>query len=388
MPRTRNPSYRGRALIRLGIAFLAIVALAASALVLSTGGLAAFGARPDPVRLAALARKSRYEDGKFVNLEPPSPPRGIERPSLLELFFGGQRRRPPGPLRLYEGRATLDAPQSSGVRVTWLGHSTLLIEADGARVLTDPIWSERASPSSLVGPRRFHPPPVPLTALPKLDAVVISHDHYDHLDMATVEALAATGVRFFVPLGVAAHLKAWGVPEDQLVELDWWGEARVTPAVSVVATPSRHYSGRSLGARNTTLWASWVIRGAQHRVYFSGDSGPTPQLEEIGRRHGPFDVVMLEVGAFHPSWGDIHLGPEKALEAHRMLGGGPLLPIHWSTFNLAPHPWDEPLERLTQLARERGVTVLTPQLGAPLVIGDDTRFGPWWREVADSGEHP
>lgn len=381
MPSSPNQSRRGRLLLRLGLAGLGVLCVAASALVLSTGSLAAFGARPDPARLATVARQSRYVDGRFANLAAPPLPSGIPRPGYAEAFFGGQRRRPPGPLQFRDPSATWKSPHERGVRVTWLGHSTLLIEVDGARVLTDPIWSERASPSSLVGPRRFHPPAVPLAALPKLDAVLISHDHYDHLDMATVEALAARGVPFFVPLGVADHLRRWGVPESQVVELDWWGEARVTPAVTLVATPSRHYSGRSLGERNTTLWASWVIRGAHHRAYFSGDTGLMPQFEEIGRREGPFDVVMLEVGAFHPSWGDIHLGPDNALEAHRMLGGGPLLPIHWSTFNLAPHPWDEPLERLAQLARERGVPLLTPKLGAPLVVGDALPFDPWWRDV-------
>ncbi|RKH25913.1 hypothetical protein D7Y13_22380 [Corallococcus praedator] len=301
----------------------------------------------------------------------------------MQVFFGGERRRPPAPPPIAAREDWMSVGE--GGRVTWLGHSTLLIEVDGARVLTDPIWSERASPSSLVGPVRFHPPVVPLSALPKLDAVVISHDHYDHLDMDTVQALAKTGVRFFVPLGVADHLKAWGVPRAQLVEFDWWSEARVTPDVSLVATPSRHYSGRTTGTRNTTLWASWVVRSARHRVFFSGDSGPTPQFEEIGRRFGPFDLVALEIGAFHPAWGDIHLGPDNALEAHRMLGGGLLLPIHWSTFNLAAHPWDEPIEHLVRLGDQRGVSIVTPMLGAPLVLGEVARTGPWWRSASAPG---
>jgi L-ascorbate metabolism protein UlaG (beta-lactamase superfamily) len=367
--------------VRSGFALTGILAVAASALVLSTGCLASFGARPDPARLASAARASRYADGRFVNVLPPTQSNGPGWSTFKELLFGGQQRTPPGPLPLVDPLEIWETPIAEGIRVTWLGHSTLLIEVDGVRVLTDPVWSDRASPSQLIGPQRFHPPPVPLTALPRLDAVIISHDHYDHLDMDSIEALAATGVRFFVPLGVADHLKKWGVPEGQLEELDWWGEARVTSAVSLVATPSRHFSGRGLGDRDTTLWASWVIRSEDRRVYFSGDTGLTPQFEEIGRRLGPFDLVMLEVGAFHPSWGDIHLGPENALEAHRMLGGGPLLPIHWSTFSLAIHAWDEPLERLTELAREQQVTVLTPKLGAPLVVGHEARFDPWWRTV-------
>ncbi|MFP2924420.1 MBL fold metallo-hydrolase [Pyxidicoccus sp. 3LG] len=367
--------------LRLGLPLVGVAALGAGTLVLSTGCLATLGRTPEPERLAKLAVQSRYADGRFENLEPPSPPWTGERPSLFEVFFGGERRRPSVRLPLAAPEAALDGPPHEGARVTWFGHSTLLIEVDGARVLTDPIWSERASPSSLIGPVRFHSPLVPLAALPKLDAVIISHDHYDHLDMDTVQALAKTGARFFVPLGIADHLREWDVPPAQVVELDWWGEARVTPEVTLVATPSRHYSGRTRGTRNTTLWASWVVRGARHRVYFSGDSGPTPQFEEIGRRLGPFDLVALEVGAFHPAWGDIHLGPEKALEAHRMLGGGPLLPIHWATFNLAAHPWDEPIERVVRLAEERGVRLVTPMLGEPLVAGEGAGSAAWWRGV-------
>lgn len=385
MPGTRTRSSLRRLALRLGLALLGVLALVSGALVLSTRGLDTFGGSPDPARLAELARQSRYADGQFSNLEAPSPPWEGERPTLRELFFGGERRRPPTSLPLTATGATWNGAASDGARVTWLGHSTLLIEVDGARVLTDPIWSERASPSSLVGPVRFHPPPVPLASLPKLDAVVISHDHYDHLDMDTVQALAKTGVRFFVPLGVADHLREWDVPQEQIVELDWWGEARVKAGVSLVATPSRHYSGRTTGTRNITLWASWVVRGARHRVFFSGDSGPTPQFEAIGRRFGPFDLVALEIGAFHPAWGDIHLGPDNALEAHRMLGGGPLLPIHWSTFNLAAHPWDEPIEHLVRLAEQRGVSVVTPMLGAPLAVGEVARTGPWWRSASAPG---
>ncbi|NMO14240.1 hypothetical protein HPC49_08005 [Pyxidicoccus fallax] len=384
MSATQRTSFLRRLSLRLGLPLVGVLALVAGGLVLSTGCLATLGGTPDPARLVGLALQSRYADGRFANLEAPSPPWTGERPSLVDVFFRGERRRPLAELPLAEPGATWGEPPNDGARVTWLGHSTLLIEVDGARVLTDPIWSARASPSSLVGPVRFHPPPVPLAALPKLDAVVISHDHYDHLDMDTVQALAKTGVRFFVPLGVADHLRSWDVPDAQVVELDWWGEAPVTRDVSLVATPSRHYSGRTTGRRDTTLWASWVVRGARHRVFFSGDSGPTPQFEDIGRRLGPFDLVALEIGAFHPAWGDIHLGPDNALEAHRMLGGGPLLPIHWATFNLAVHPWDEPVERLVRLAAQRGVHVLMPMLGAPLVIEEGARLAPWWRSLGAS----
>ncbi|MFP2961249.1 MBL fold metallo-hydrolase [Myxococcus sp. 1LA] len=239
---------RCRQLLRYaGFSLLGVVALAGCVLLLSTRGLATFGDNPDPTRLASLARQSRYENGTFLNREPPSPPWNGPRPTLLDLFFGGQQRRPLTPLPVAEPVASWDTSPEESLRVTWLGHSTL-----------------------------------------------------------------------------------------------WWRR----------------------------------LRGDRHRVYFSGDTGPTPQFGEIGRRFGPFDLVALEIGAFHPAWGDIHLGPDNAMEAHRMLGGGPLLPIHWSTFNLAMHRWDEPIEHLMRLARERGVPLLLPSLGAPLVVHQDKEISP------------
>jgi L-ascorbate metabolism protein UlaG (beta-lactamase superfamily) len=233
-------------------------------------------------------------------------------------------------------------------------------------VLTDPMWSERASPSTLVGPKRFHPPPVAIEALPHLDAVVISHEHYDHLDEMTVRALAARGVPFHVPLGIGAHLAAWGVPAAQIVEHDWWQDATLPGGVRLVSTPSRHFNGRGLPWRTGALWTSWSIVGPRHRVFFSGDTGPTESLREIARREGPFDVALIEIGQYNTAWGDIHLGPAGALDAFARSGAKVLIPIHWGTFVLAYHAWSEPPETLVTLAAKRGATVLTPLLGEPV----------------------
>jgi L-ascorbate metabolism protein UlaG (beta-lactamase superfamily) len=261
----------------------------------------------------------------------------------------------------------------------------VLIEIEGVRVVTDPVWGPRASPSSLAGPKRFQPVPVPLRAMPPVDVVVISHDHYDHLDYPTIRALAKTSVPFVTSLGVGAHLEAWGVPAHRIVELDWW-EWHTVPGteVTVTAAPSQHFSGRGLGNRNSTLWSSMVVSSPRHAVFFSGDTGLTTEYETIADRLGPFDLVMLEVGAFHPAWGDIHLGPDNALKAFSLLGSGVFLPVHWGTFALAMHAWDQPAERLLELAAKENVRLSMPRLGQPIEPDHADSVVPWWREVDTS----
>jgi L-ascorbate metabolism protein UlaG (beta-lactamase superfamily) len=341
------------------------------------------GRRPEGTRLERIKASPRWADGYFHNLHPILPglrDASAPMPTLREFLCGGERRLPPGPL---PSRNPLDSwrrPPGSGLRVTWLGHSTVLIEIEGLRVLTDPVWGPRASPSRLVGPKRFQPVPVALRALPPIDLVVVSHDHYDHLDYPTIRQLRKQSVPFVTSLGVGAHLEAWGVAPERIVELDWW-ESYSLPgaALTVSAAPSQHFSGRTMGTRNTTLWSSWVIRSASNAVFFSGDTGLTTEYQQIRERLGPFDLTMLEVGAWHPSWGDMHLGPENALRAHALLGGGVFLPIHWGTFALAMHPWDQPAETLLRLAPETGTRLLMPRLGEPVEPARGEGVEPWWR---------
>ena len=222
-------------------------------------------------------------------------------------------------------------------------------------------------------------------ALPPLDAVIISHDHYDHLDLPTVRELLRHDVPVFTSLGVGAHLSAWGLPPERIIELDWWESARPRRGdLTLTAVPSQHFSGRGVGGRNLTLWSSFVVKTPRHTAFFSGDTGLTPEYAEIREREGPFDLVMLEVGAFHPAWGDIHLGPENALAAHELLGGGSFLPVHWGTFNLALHAWDQPAEALLELAPRRGVHLVMPRLGEPVEPSRAEVVQPWWRSVTEA----
>ena len=324
----------------------------------------------------------RYRDGRFENTVPVASPMkpGEQWSTLREYFFGarGVERRPTRALPVESPLPGWARPASSGLRVTWLGHSTTLLELDGARVLTDPVWGERASPVSFAGPRRFHPAPVAIEGLPPLDAILVSHDHFDHLDRPTIRALARLGVPFVTSLGVGSHLQSWGVPAERIVELDWWESASIGP-LTFHATPARHFSGRGPGTKNASLWSSWVIATDRHRVFFSGDTGLTPEFATVGDKLGPFDLVMLEVGAYHPSWGSIHLGPENALAAHRMLGSGALMPVHWGTFDLALHAWDEPAETLVTRRIPAGVQLVTPRLGRPVEPAHVEHVDAWWR---------
>jgi len=343
------------------------------------------GSKPQGARLERIKASPRWAGERFRNVHPIIP--GLRdpnapMPTLTEVLCGGERRMPQRPLPSMNPLEAWAKRPASGLRATWLGHSTVLIEIDGLRVLTDPVWGTRASPTRLAGPKRFQPVPVPLRAIPPLDLVVLSHDHYDHLDYPTLRELARRDVPFVTSLGVGAHLEAWGVRPERITELDWWETHKLpNTGLTVTAAPSQHFSGRGLHDRNLTLWSSLVIRSPRHAVFFSGDTGFTTEYQAIRERLGPFDLVMLEVGARHPAWGDMHLGPENALKALALLGGGAFLPVHWGTFSLAMHAWDEPAEVLLAQAPRAGAQLVMPRLGEPVEPAHAESVEPWWRGV-------
>ncbi|HEX6100617.1 MAG TPA: MBL fold metallo-hydrolase [Thermoanaerobaculia bacterium] len=335
----------------------------------------AFGGKFEGKRLERMQRSPQFRNGRFENTPPQETDSSLVK--TYRLYSQGQVREPRFaiPVVDLEGGLLRTRP-APGLRAIWFGHASVLVEIDGVRVMTDPVLSDVVSPVP-IGPERMHRPPVALQQLSGIDAVVISHDHYDHLDMKTVQRLASQGTHFFVPLGIGAHLERWSVPAAQLHEMDWW-ESLPFRGIRIHCTPARHYSGRKR-MDNSTLWSSWAIRGPQHSFYYSGDTGYAGHFTEIRKRLGDTDLTAIKVGAYGETWTDIHMNPEPAVQAHADLGGKTMLPVHWATFNLSYHGWEEPIVRTLQAARAKNVHVITPRIGETFTFGQPFENVAWYR---------
>ena len=263
----------------------------------------------------------------------------------------------------------------------WFGHSTFLLQMDGKTILIDPIFSAGAAPVNFLVPR-FQSPALSLEQLPKVDFIVISHDHYDHLDFETIEYFADKATRFIVPLVLGEHLRYWGVPKERIVEKDWW-ESYSEGGLSFTAAPCQHFSGRGL-TPNQTLWASWIIKSSKTSLYFSGDSGYDIHFKEIGERLGPFDIAFLETGQYNRLWPEVHLMPKDGVNAFYDLRAKRYFPIHWGMFALSTHPWFEPIELIHQASKEKGFKLLSPRIGE--VFGMNHPVEPWWKSVKRHAE--
>lgn len=367
---------RGRRLIALTLAF-GVLAVSACSL--------SFVRTNQP--LADYPASPQAADGRFSNPRP-RPPDGLAFMArvLWDFTFNKPATTVPAtpPVVLPLTRAALEAaPDRSLFR---LGHSSLLIKLRGGFWITDPVFAERASPFAWMGPKRFHAPPIALDELPPLRGVLLSHDHYDHLDRDAVVALAAKTEVFLAPLGVGDRLVAWGVPEAKVRQFDWWQETELD-GLRIVSTPAQHFSGRGLFDRDRTLWTSWVLLDpptgegdAGLRLFFSGDTGYFDGFAEIGRRFGPFDVTLLETGAYDRKWAFVHMLPEQTVQAHADLRGRVLLPIHNGTFDLAMHAWTDPFERVSRLAADQGLVLATPRMGERVDLAAPQPTTAWWRE--------
>lgn len=334
---------------------------------------------------SVLHETSRFSDGRFHNLKvAPANRRGRWHGLGLMLRFFFLRKadtKPADPIPVQTlTRLQLQALPAGQTAVVRLGHSSLLFKIGRDFWLIDPVFSRRASPLSFLGPKRFHQPPVSIDELPDIRGVLISHNHYDHLDETAMRTLHKKTKHFYVPLKVGAQLVSWGVPAAKISEYDWWQTEQVDN-LKLVALPVQHFSGRGRHDGNQTLWCSWALCGAGKRIYYSGDSGYCDQFKQIGDEYGPFDLTLMETGGYSDHWPHVHMRPEETLQAHLDLRGRQLMPVHNSTFSLAFHPWYEPLERIAMLADKHNVSLLTPEIGRIVSLGEQQQTRRWWRDL-------
>jgi L-ascorbate metabolism protein UlaG (beta-lactamase superfamily) len=327
-------------------------------------------------------KSKQYKDNKFHNTNPvPKELSLMETLNFAYIFFTTKvpNGRPEKDIEVVKVDSVQLVGYNNEARLFWFGHSSFMLQINGKTILIDPMFGKVAAPHPLLGAKRFNSTfPIEIEKLPRIDAVVYSHDHYDHLDYESVLKLKSKVSHFYVPLGVGTHLKAWGVKEDSISEMDWWESANLE-GIELVCTPAQHFSGRKLSNGQSTLWSSWVIQSADTKLYFSGDSGYADHFKRIGEKYGPFDLALMECGQYNKMWPDIHMMPEETAIAGQDVKANKIMPIHWGGFKLALHSWTEPVERVKAKAKTLGVEVITPKIGQEILIkGNMQSFTNWW----------
>ncbi len=342
-----------------------------------------FGGDVSKARQELYANSDQFADGAFKNTKDvPKDPSFSEMLTIARKFFFQkvEHGRPSLPIEVQKQDSITLADYQGKTQLIWFGHSAFLLQMEGKNILIDPMLSDVPAPHPWLGGKRFSEElPVEIEKLPKIDAVIISHDHYDHLDYESIKKLKGRTGQYFVPLGVGVHLEAWGVSEDAIEELDWWEEVDFE-GLQLACTPAQHFSGRKFDNRQSTLWASWVIKSATESIFFSGDSGYGEHFKEIGEEYGPFDFAMMECGQYNKMWPDIHMFPEETVQAGLDVGARAIMPIHWGGFKLAMHSWTDPIERATEKASELQVSLVVPQIGEPIRLSPQSDNTNWWRE--------
>jgi L-ascorbate metabolism protein UlaG (beta-lactamase superfamily) len=345
----------------------------------------AFGGDVTKEEQQAYAQSKNFKNEIFVNKQKVDLVAGIGKIIKISRKFFFEKvpnGRPQDDILVHNIDSTNIADYHSPTRLIWFGHSAFLLQMNNKTILIDPMFGDVPAPHPWLGGNRFSSTlPIAIEKLPNIDAVIISHDHYDHLDYGSIKKLKNKVGMFYVPLGVGVHLKAWGISPERIVELDWWQEAKHKDLV-FRCTPAQHFSGRKLSNRQNTLWSSWVISSDTENIYFSGDSGYGPHFKEIGEKYGPFDFAMLECGQYNTMWPDVHMFPEETAQAGLDIKAAQIMPIHWGAFKLAMHPWKDPVQRVVEKAKELQIPVITPKIGEPFLIkGNASAISNWWKEV-------
>jgi|TARA_B110000438_G_scaffold205395_1_gene197066 L-ascorbate metabolism protein UlaG (beta-lactamase superfamily) len=339
-----------------------------------------FGAPPDKNSKIIIENSKNFVAGKFLNLNSdykkisPFSDSSDKGTTLMSWLSPPKDKNPLAPLPTMQ----FQGDTLTKGKFVWLGHSTLLMNIDSLIVMTDPVFN-RASPVPIFGKPFSYEHPINTDNLPKVNVVIISHDHYDHLDSKAIKDLSKIVDRFLVPLGVKAHLERWGVDTNRISELDWH-DSEDYRNVKFTLTPAQHFSGRGLTNGNSTLWGSWIVSSERMQAYFSGDGGYSETFRELGDRYGPFDIAFIENGAYNADWSEVHMFPYETVQANIDLKSKILFPIHWSKFDLSIHPWDEPIIRVAKEADKRNVNIATPMIGE---VFDLTNLpnNPWWEAL-------
>ncbi len=356
--------------------------------ILLLSACSAFGRDPEGKHLEKMKESPQFdkERDQFVNRRPDVLEKMRENQNMLKLtfefLFGGAKHRSPSK-KLPEMKPDVEEflKKSESLKFIWFGHSTFLVNFDGTIILFDPVFSGAASPISLFV-KRFQDAVLKLEELPEIHYILISHDHYDHLDKETMDFFKSKKTKFITPLGVTSHLKEWGITEDRLTELDWWNSIS-TENLEFILTPAQHFSGRKGSNQNKTLWGSWIVRNKKQSLYFSGDSGFDTHFKTIGDKYGPFDIAFIENGQYDEKWRDVHVLPEETAQAFIDLKGKRLVPVHWGMFDLSLHSWHDPIERIEKASKERNINLLTPKFGQLVKLDEDTIFEKWWKKFIE-----
>ena len=367
----------------IGLTILGIIALIVIVVFLFVNISPEFGGKISKAQKAEYSKSENYKDGKFLNLGNVKMDMGFDNfMKMLRQYMKSQPNTSPKTNVEVSKIDSADIAQyNDESRMFWFGHSTFLLEIENKNILIDPMLGEVPAPHPMLGGKRFSKElPIGIEELPKIDAVILSHDHYDHLDFGSIMKLKDKVDMFYAPLGVGAHLREWGVDSTKIVELDWWQDVNHNGLI-FRCTPAQHFSGRGLSDRGNTLWASWIIKSEKENIFFSGDSGYGYHFKEIGEKYGPFDFAMMECGQYNKLWSEIHMFPEETVQATIDVKAKKMMPIHWGAFKLALHEWTDPVERVTKKAKELRVEVLVPTIGDPILIHDSIASSSnWWKE--------